>query len=110
MNEYGAISDKGEAIDFYVVKFKSFLYTLQEDMEPDGNNLASINFSVMVFTHNLVDQIYICYWSINKNKYMVVLTRTVAVTNIGVEFWTQINEMSQIKYLCLFSKPKITSQ
>ena len=41
MNGYGAISANDEAANnFYIFSFASVLYTIQEDMELDGNQLA----------------------------------------------------------------------
>ena len=43
MNGYGAIAANDEAGNiFYIVLFTYFLYTLQEYVEPDGNQLSYI--------------------------------------------------------------------
>ena len=42
MNRDGAISEKDEDKNiFYIVRFIYVTYTLQKDMESDGNTLAS---------------------------------------------------------------------
>ena len=88
MNGYGAIYANDEAVhNFYIFCFKYVPYTLHEDVESDGNRLASGNFVCnAIYTSTRQNKSHFNVDLLKKS--VAVSINTVTITNLDVNVWT----------------------
>ena len=85
-----AISDNGEAAKiFYSVFFTSIPYTLQEDVESDGNHLSSGDFMCNTsYTYHGFPKLCFYVEPCKRHKSSVFLMRPVPITNLDINYFT----------------------
>ena len=91
MNGYSAIfANNKDANNFCIIWFTPVIYTLQEDVESDGNALGSsdpVCNSVYRSTGCSISSFYVDQFE--RQKSMIASTRTVATPNIDIKICTQ---------------------
>ena len=88
MDGCGDIATNDEAIyNFYIVCFEYVPYTLQEDMESDGNKLSYGDLVCNnIYTSTVWPKLIFYIDPCKRKQSVTVSVRTVAIPNIEVDF------------------------
>ena len=112
VNGHGAISVNYEAANkLYTVFFIYVPYTLQEDVESDGNQLASGElFCSAIYTspERHKSRFYFVPFKIKKS--VTLSMNTVGIPNLYIKVWTHKSDFPQGDFLRSLTQPKITKQ
>ena len=109
---YGAISENYETVnDFNIVIFKYVPYTIQEDVEPDGNKLAySDLFCNTIYTYTVWHKSFFYVDPYIRQTTVTMSMKTVAIPNTEIKVWTRESDSQQEYSLRYLTQPEITRQ